>query len=57
MKVFRRFLKEEDAMGTVEVVLIIVVLVLLVTLFKKAIKPVVEKALKKITTDSTSIIG
>ncbi len=54
---FRRFLKEEDAMGTVEVVLIIVVLVLLVTLFKKAIKPVVEKALKKITTDSTSIIG
>ena len=54
---FKRFLKEEDAMGTVEVVLIVVVLVLLVTAFKNAIVPVVNKALKKIGTDSTSIMG
>ncbi len=54
---FKRFLKEEDAMGTVEVVLIVVVLVLLVTIFKKQIQPVVEKALKKINSDATSIIG
>ena len=35
LKTFRQFIKEEDGMGTVEVILIIVVLVGLVVIFKE----------------------
>ena len=35
MRLWRRFWTEEDALGTVELILIIVVLVGLVTIFKK----------------------
>ena len=35
LKTFRQFLAEEDGMGTVEVILIIVVLVGLVIIFKE----------------------
>ena len=41
MKNFKQFLKEEDGMGTVEIILIIVVLIGLVVIFKKQMsKPV-----------------
>lgn len=49
------FLKEEDGMGTVEMVLIIVVLIALVALFKDGIKSVVESILKKIKTNADKI--
>ena len=49
MKNFTSFLKEEDGMGTVEVVLIIVVLIMLVALFKEKIKALAEKLLKKVS--------
>lgn len=55
MKNFKNFLKEEDGMGTVEIVLIIVVLIALVALFKDGIKKVVEKILKTITTNANKI--
>lgn len=51
----RNFLKEEDGMGTVEMVLIIVVLIALVALFKDGIKSVVESILKKIKTNADKI--
>lgn len=48
-------MKEEEGMGTVEIVLIIVVLIALVALFKESIKKVVQTILKKITTNANSI--
>ena len=47
---FKSFLKEEDGMGTVEVILIIVVLVGLVIIFKDKIEEIVESLFDKITT-------
>ena len=55
MKNLKCFLKEEDGMGTVEIVLIIVVLIALVAIFKDSIKKVVEKILKTISTNANKI--
>lgn len=55
MKNLKRFMKEEDGMGTVEIVLIIVVLIALVAIFKDSIKKVVEKVLKTISTNANKI--
>lgn len=55
MRNLRSFIKEEEGMGTVEVVLIIVVLIALVALFKDSIKKLVENILKKITTNANAI--
>ena len=55
LKKFRDFWKEEDCMGTVEVILIIVVLVGLVIIFKTQITKVVESIFKKITTQTDRV--
>ena len=49
LKSFRQFLREEDGMGTVEVILIIVVLVGLVVVFKDQITEIVDNLFDKIT--------
>ncbi len=49
MKNFRNFLTEEDGMGTVEVILIIVVLVGLVMVFRDNITEIVDSLFDKIT--------
>lgn len=51
------FWRDESGMGTVEIILIIVVLIGLVIVFKKQINDLVTKIFKKITTDSNKIIG
>jgi Flp pilus assembly pilin Flp len=48
----RNFLEEEDGMGTVEIILIIVVLVGLVLIFKEQITKIVESIFSKITTQT-----
>lgn len=48
-KTFKDFIIEEDGMGTVEVILIIVVLVALVVVFKKEITKIVDTLFDKIT--------
>ena len=48
---------DESGMGTVEIILIIVVLIGLVIVFKKQINDLVTKIFKKITSDSNQIIG
>ena len=53
----RAFWNDESGMGTVEIILIIVVLIGLVIVFKKQINDLVNKIFKKITTDSNKIIG
>ena len=55
LKSFRQFLTEEDGMGTVEVVLIIVVLVGLVIIFKEKITEVVNSIFTKITNQTKKI--
>ena len=55
LKSFRQFLTEEDGMGTVEVILIIVVLVALVIIFKEKITEVVNSIFTKITNQTKKI--
>lgn len=49
LKTWKDFMKEEEGMGTVEIILIIVVLVGLVLIFKEKITEVVESIFTKIT--------
>lgn len=51
----RRFIKEEDGMGTVEIILILVVLIGLVIIFKKQLTTLVEQIFSKITTQAGKI--
>ena len=46
----KNFMYEEDGMGVVEIVLIIIVLVGLVALFKDQIESIVKTVLSKMTT-------
>ncbi len=55
LKTMKDFMREEDGMGTVEIILIIVVLVGLVIIFKEQITGVVESIFKKITTQTNKI--
>lgn len=55
MKNIRRFIKEEDGMGTIEIILIIVVLIGLVVIFKKQITTVLNTIMRKISTSANSI--
>lgn len=57
MKEIHRFLQEEEAIGVVEIILILVVLIALVLLFKNKITSVVNKAFTSFTKDSGKIIG
>ena len=49
------FLQEEDAVGVVEIILILVVLIGLVMIFKGQLTSLVENSLSKITKQSNSI--
>lgn len=53
----KQFIKEDDGVGTVEVVLLLVVIVALVVIFRKQIKGIVEKAMNKVNEDSESVIN
>ena len=55
LKKFRDFVTEDDGMGTVEVILIIVVLVGLVIIFKGRITAIVENLFDKITAQTNSV--
>ena len=54
---FQDFWTEEDGMGTVEVILIIVVLVGLVIIFKDQITDIVENLFNGITNKTAEITG
>lgn len=55
MKGKKNFWKEESGMGTVEIILIIVVLVGLVIIFKSQISELVQSIFQKITSQATRI--
>lgn len=48
MRNLLNFMREEDGMGTVEIVLIIVILIALVAAFKSSIETLVDNILSKI---------
>ena len=56
MGLWKRFVKEEDAIATVEIVLIIVVLVGLVVIFKRELVNLVEDIMKSITKKGKGLI-
>ncbi len=56
LKGFGDFLREEEGMGTVEIILIIVVLIGLVIIFKTQLRELVEKVFEKITKDSNTVM-
>lgn len=55
LKGFKQFIKEEDGMGTVEIILIIVVLVGLVIIFKDQITRIVQNIFAKISNQANKI--
>ncbi len=55
LKGFKELWTEEDGMGTVEIILIIVVLVGLVLIFKEQITNIVESIFDKITSQTKKI--
>lgn len=54
-KGLKQFILEEDGMGTVEVILIIVVLVGLVIIFKKQITDIVDSLFDKISSQTGKV--
>lgn len=54
-KTWKDFIREEDGMGTVEVILIIVVLIGLVIIFKTQLTQIVNNIFSKISSQSSSI--
>jgi Flp pilus assembly pilin Flp len=57
LKGVKNFWEDESGMGTVEVILIIVVLIGLVIVFKKQITGIVEDVFKVIKADTHKITG
>ncbi len=57
LKGFKNFLREEEGMGTVEIILIIVVLIGLVIIFKEQLRSLVESVFEKITSDSNTVMS
>ncbi len=55
MEEVKRFFLEEDAVSTVEIVLIVIVLIGLVVLFKSQIVSIVQNILDKATNQSNEI--
>lgn len=57
LKGMQEFLQEEEGMGTVEIILIIVVLIGLVIIFKTQLRSLVETIFEKITSDSNTVMS
>ena len=55
LKTWKNFWEEEDGMGTVEIILIIVVLISLVIIFKEQLTKLVETIFEKIVKQANSI--
>jgi len=55
MSHIRDFLREEDGVGVVEIILILVVLIGLVIIFKNQLTSIVGNIFEKITSQSSSI--
>ncbi len=57
MKNFKTFMQEEDGIGTVEIILILVILLMIVVIFRSQITSIVKDAFAKINGSSKTING
>lgn len=57
MDVIKEFIEEEDGVGVVEIILILVILIALVLIFKNEITSIVTNAFLSIKSDSSDILG
>ena len=57
LKGFKTFLQEEEGMGTVEIILIIVVLIGLVIIFQTQLRSLVNTVFEKITSGSNTVMS
>lgn len=57
MRNIKLFFQEEEAIGVVEIILILVILIAIVLIFKTKITTVVDKAFKNFTKDTGSILA
>ncbi|MCC8067567.1 MAG: holin, BlyA family protein [Clostridiales bacterium] len=55
MDSIKTFLREEEGVGTVEIILILVVLISLVLIFKEQLTSIVNTIFSKITSQSNSV--
>ncbi len=55
MEHIKSFIKEEDGVGVVEVVLILVVLIGLVIIFRDQLQALVDKLFKRVNSDATAL--
>ncbi len=55
METIRQFIADEDAVGVVEIILILVVLIGLVIIFKSQLTTLVNNIFNKITSQSSTI--
>lgn len=55
MRGIREFIKEEDGIGVVELILILVVLIGLVLIFKSQLTTLVDSIFSKITTEAGKV--
>ena len=55
VKTAREFVREEDAVGVVEIILILVVLISLVLIFKKQLTSLVKSILSKAVSQSNNV--
>lgn len=55
LKAFRRLIREEDAVGVVELILIIVVLIGLVVIFRDQLTTLVNSIFERIINDSSAV--
>ena len=55
LKFVKRFLKDESGIGTVEIILILVVLIALVIIFKDQMTALVNSIFSKIKTESSKV--
>lgn len=56
MMILKQFLKEEDGVGVVEIILILVVLIGLVIVFKEQLEALVTKVFSNITSKSNKVL-
>lgn len=57
MKNIQRFIREEDGIGTVEIILILVVLLMIVVIFRSQITSIITDAFTKINGSAKTING
>ncbi|MCR4740513.1 MAG: holin, BlyA family protein [Lachnospiraceae bacterium] len=55
LNIIKRFFKEEDAIGTVELILILVVLIGLVVIFRDQLTTLIGSIFERIAADSAAV--